>query len=114
MKDHILIEKLKKNVETWKKVAEGMSTGVGTEVLKEKSSFYEDMQMITGNAVRIHSEYLGDSSDERKQPKILNLKSSIKKEKNLIAGKSKVTTLSKEDKEAMIWPWRQTLIQGIC
>lgn len=87
--------------------------------------------MSIGNAVSIHSEYLGDSSDERKQPKILNLKSSIKKEKNLIAGskhdakhvnylftvlckgKSKVTTLSKEDKEAMIWPWRQTLIQGI-
>jgi len=78
----ILVDKVWKNVESWKKVAEGMDagnfaimgdpvkkcqvkwnnqlgkcktydtlisqTGVGAEVLKEKPSFYDAIQMIIG------------------------------------------------------------------
>ena len=78
----ILVDKVRKNVEAWKKVAEGMDagnfaitgdpvkkcqvkwnnqlgkcktydtlisqTGVGAEVLKEKPSFYDAIQMIIG------------------------------------------------------------------
>nr|CAH0109603.1 unnamed protein product [Daphnia galeata] len=57
--------------------------------------------MIIGNAVNIHPEYVGDSLDDKQIPKKLDITTSTKKEKDLLAGKSKVSTLSKEDEEEM-------------